>query len=43
MRKVSVSLMAALAMAIFTISCSPERELFSDATVEEDAKSAEAR
>ncbi len=43
MRRVSVSLMAALAMAVFTISCAPERDLFSDATVKEDAETAPVR
>ncbi len=45
MRKFSLSLMAALVTMMATISCAPERELFADVTVNEDAavRSVEAR
>lgn len=37
MRKLSVSVMAMLAAAMAAISCSPQRELFSDTVVRSEA------
>jgi len=36
-RKLSISVMAMLAMAMVVIACSPERDLFSDTIVRTDA------